>query len=293
MLGASTTSYRKSIMFATDPGAVAVQIILSTVDAFALTMLVFFRKEFGERVLTPFRYALGISILTFVMAVRAVSGTIFSGLGMLFGGPLMGMMTSSMMRPPPGQQVHTGLFDGAVMLYWAYIIWGGFQLALVFYRSYRAGKGARPVYSKSMGESRLTFNGRVNHWVATILLEPLAVISLGYVLVLCDPSLPVSYFIVLAVFIQLSAIHQYRLYRDDLLDTRDAQLLAGFYAEQANHIAAGQKPLARLAGVFLPLMLPRKPEAQVDVLRRWAKEHAQAAANDEEAPPPVPPSATA
>jgi hypothetical protein len=179
------------------------------------------------------------------------------------------------------------------MLYWAYIIWGGFQLALVFYRSYRAGKGARPVYSKSMGESRLTFNGRVNHWVATILLEPLAVISLGYVLVLCDPSLPVSYFIVLAVFIQLSAIHQYRLYRDDLLDTRDAQLLAGFYAEQANHIAAGQKPLARLAGVFLPLMLPRKPEAQVDVLRRWAKEHAQAAANDEEAPPPVPPSATA
>jgi hypothetical protein len=279
-------------MFANDPGAVAVQVIFSTVDAFALTILVFFRKEFGERFYTPFKYGLGISILTFLMVLRAVAGTLLTGLAMLFGGPMIGMMASGAMRPPPGRNPPSALFDAAQLLYWAYILVGGAQLILVWYRSYRAGDGARPVYSRSTGESLLTLNGRVSHWIATIVLEPLAVVFLGYVLMLCDPSLPLSYFIVLAAFIQMSAIHQYRLYRDEMLDAQDARLLAGYYSAQAEHVAAGGKPMSRIAGIFLPLLLPRKPQMQVEVLRRWAKEHA-VGSSDEEPPPPAPPSATA
>jgi hypothetical protein len=132
----------------------------------------------------------------------------------------------------------------------------------------------------------------VNHWLAIIVLEPLAVLLLGQILHACDGSVPFFYFVVLALFIAASATHQFRLYRDDLLDEMDARLLAGFYAGQAKQVAAGGKPTSKLGGFFFPLMLPKKPEAQVNMLRQWAKRHHEAAAGDEP-PPPPPPAAAA
>jgi hypothetical protein len=122
---------------------------------------------------------------------------------------------------------------------------------------------------------------------------------LGQVLHGCDPRLPYSYFVVLALFIQASAFHQYRLYKSDLLDQQDANLMAGFYAEQVKRVTSGNKPAWKLGGLFMPMLLPRKPAAQAEVLREWAAKyraeaspHADAAPNPEEtsrsedAPPP-------
>jgi len=209
-------------MFSSDPGVVIAQVLFSTIDAFALTILVFFRRGFGERFYTVFKYGLGIGILTFLMALRAIASTLLTGLAMLFGGPLMGMMASGMLQSQAaGRAVHHGLFDAANLLYWAYIAVGGGQLVAVFIRSYWGGDSV-PVHSRSTGEPLLSFGGRVNHFVTTILIEPAAVLMLGYVLTACDPDMPFSYFIVLALFLQASAVHQWRLYRDDMLDARDA-----------------------------------------------------------------------
>lgn len=43
----------------TTPAQVVAQLIFSLVDAFALTILVFFRKGFGERFYTVFKFGLG------------------------------------------------------------------------------------------------------------------------------------------------------------------------------------------------------------------------------------------
>lgn len=85
----------------------------------------------------------------------------------------------------------------------------------------------------------------------------------------------------LAVFLSTSALHQYRLYKDDLLDQQDAQLMAGFFTEQVKRVSTGQKPRSNLLGRFFrPLLLPRQSAMQADVLRQWAKQHQEAAGFD-------------
>jgi hypothetical protein len=294
MLGASATTYRRQMMFSGDPGAVAAQFIFAVVDAFALTVLVFLRKGFGERFYTVFKFGMGLSILAFLIALRSLAGALLGALPMVMGmfgvPPLIGMLAGPMLSPPHHAEPHA-LFDAASLLYWAFLLVGFGQLVIVWLRSWNIGHWA-PVHSKSAGEPLLTFGGRVNHWLAIIILEPLAVLLLGQILQACDPSVPFTYFVVLALFIAASATHQYRLYRDDLLDEQDARLLAGFYSETAKRVAAGGKATSKLGGFFFPLLLPKKPEAQVDMLRQWAKRHHEAAAGDEP-PPPAPPPASA
>jgi len=300
MLGASATSYRRSMMFANDPGAVVVQLIFGAVDAFALTVLVFFRKGFGERFYTVFKFGMGVAILSLLMGLRALAQGLAGLLPLVMGmaggmmgvPPVLGMLAggSRMMNRAPPPPPHA-LFDAANLLYWAFILVGGAQLIFVWLRSWRIGD-AMPVHSKSTGEPLLSFGGRVNHWLAVIFLEPVAILLLGRVLVACDPNMPYAYFVVLALFIQASALHQWRLYRDDMLDEQDARLLAGFYSAQAKHVEAGGKPLAKIAGFFMPLVLPKKPALQLDVLRQWAKRH-QDGATDEPPPPAPPPAASA
>src|ERR1019366_2812453 len=296
MLGASATTYRRQMMFSGDPGAVAAQFLFAVVDAFALTVLVFLRKGFGERFYTVFKFGMGLGILAFLIMLRSLAGALLGALPMVMGmfgvPPLLGMLAGPMLSPPhPAPEPHA-LFDAASLLYWAFLLVGFGHLVVGWLRSWNIGHWA-PVHSKSAGEPLLTFNGRVNHWLAITVLEPLVVILLGQILHACDPSVPFTYFVVLALFIAASALHQYRLYRDDLLDEQDARLLAGFYAGQAKQVAAGGKPTSKLRGFFFPLLLPKKPAAQVDMLRQWAKRHHEAAAGDEPPPPSPPPAAAA
>jgi hypothetical protein len=83
---------------------------------------------------------------------------------------------------------------------------------------------------------------------------------------------PFAYFVILALFIQASALHQFRLWRDDRLDELDAQILAGF-AVQAKQSPVGVKPAWNLGNFFKPLSLPGKAGLQVDLLRRWSKQN--------------------
>jgi hypothetical protein len=285
MLGASSTSYRRSMMFANDPGAVVAQIIFSITDAFALTMLVFLRRGFGERFLTVFKYGLGIAILSFLMTLRALASEIMGVLPFVLGGvsPLLGLAAGAMAGG--SQRRPVGLFDGASLLYWAFVLWGGFQLALVLYRSYWPGNSV-PVHSKSMGEPLLSFGRRINHAFTTIVLEPVAVLLLGYVLVACDPSLPFSYFMCLSLFIQASALHQWRLARDERLDEQDARIVAGFYTAQAKRTAV-DRTTPTLGAFFGSLLRLRAPEMQAGALARWSRQH------HEGGPPALAPSADA
>ncbi len=273
MLGASTTTYRRSMMFANDPGAVVAHVIFSLIDAMALTALVFLRKQFGERFYTIFKYGLAVSLLSFLMGVRAVGASLVQGAAFLYGGPLAAMAANAAMSGPPPQRA---LFDATHLFYGAFLIVGGVQLVLVLLRSWRIGNGA-PVHSKSTGQPLLSFGGRVNHWIATIFLEPLAVVLAGHVLRFFDPNLSESYFMVLAVFLGISAVHQWRLCRDDMLDEQDARILAGFYADQVKHVAAGNKPSMLLGRIFMPFVVPRTPKLQLDVLRNWALRYREAA----------------
>src|ERR1019366_1717226 len=283
MLGASATTYRRSMMFANDPGAVVAQFMFAAVDAFALTVLVFLRKGFGERFYTVIKFGMGVGILAFLITLRSFAGAMLGVLPMFMGmfgvPPLIGMLAGPMLAGRHQVEPHA-LFDAASLLYWAFVLVGFAQLVIVWLRSWNIGNWA-PVHSKSAGEPLLTFGGRVNHWLAIIFLEPLAVLLLGQILHACDPSVPTGYFGVLAFFIAASATHQYRLYKDDLLDEQDARLLAGFYAATAKRVSAGGKPTSKLGGFFFPLLLPRKPEAQVDMLRQWAKRHHDEAAGEE------------
>jgi hypothetical protein len=278
------------MMFSGDPGAVVAQFLFAAVDAFALTVLVFLRRGFGERFYTVTKFGMAVGILAFLITLRSLAGAMLGVLPMFMGmfgvPPLLGMLAGPMLAGRH-QAEPQALFDGASFLYWAFVLVGFAQLVIVWLRSWNIGNWA-PVHSKSAGEPLLTLGGRVNHWLAIIVLEPLAVLLLGQILHACDPSVPFTYFVVLALFIAASATHQYRLYKDDLLDEQDARLLAGFYAETAKRVSAGEKPASKLGGFFFPLLLPRKPEAQVDMLRQWAKRHHDAA-SPEEPPPPAPP----
>jgi hypothetical protein len=307
------------MMFATDPGAVVVQLLMSGIDAFALTVLVFFRKDFGERFLTLAKYMMGVGILSFLMGVRALAhaaagmlpmvmgmaggiGASMLGVPPVLGGLLAGpgmMMGRPQPHVPMGPPPPHALFDAAHFLYWAFIIVGGLQLVLVMLRSWGIGN-ATPVYSRSTGEPLLSFGGRINHWLAVIILEPLAVLMLGQLLKACDPNVPYAYFVVLALFIQASSLHQFHLYRSDMLDEQDARLLASFYTAQAKNVAEGKKPTSKLGGFFMPLLLPKKPALQLEVLRQWAKRHQDspredtvsredAGPRDEVTTPPPPP----
>jgi hypothetical protein len=80
--------------------------------------------------------------------------------------------------------------------------------------------------------------------------------------------------------------------------------MAGFFTEQVKRVSAGQKPTSKFGGSFFrPLLLPRQPAMQVNVLRQWAKQHQEAAGLDalpaapaaagDESPPPGPPPAAA
>jgi len=286
MLGASTTTYRRSMMFANDPGAVVTHIIFSAIDAMALTALVFLRKQFGERFYTIFKFGLAVSLLTFLMGLREMAAGLMQGAAFLYGGPLAMMATRGMMSGPARK---TALFDATHLFYDAFLVVGGIQLVLVLLRSWRIGTTV-PVHSKSCGQPLLSFGGRVNHWIATIFLEPIAVLFAGYVLRLCDGNLPTSYFTVLAIFLAISATHQWRLCRDDMLDEQDARLTAGFYADQVKHVAAGNKPSMLLGRIFLPFVVPRAPKLQLDVLRNWATRYREAA--NDTAPSPAVPSAS-
>jgi hypothetical protein len=94
----------------------------------------------------------------------------------------------------------------------------------------------------------------------------------GYVFVACDPSLPFTYFMVLALFIQASAMHQWRLARDERLDEQDARILAGFYAAQAKRAPAG-RTTPTLGAFFGSLLRLRAPEMQEGMLARWSRQH--------------------
>jgi hypothetical protein len=237
---------------------------------------------------------MGVGILAFLITLRSLAGAMLGVLPMFMGmfgvPPLIGMLAGPMLAGRHHPAEPHALFDAASFLYWAFVLVGFAQLVIVWLRSWNIGNWA-PVHSKSAGEPLLTFGGRVNHWLAIIFLEPLAVLLLGQFLHACDPSVPFTYFVVLALFIAASATHQYRLYKDDLLDEQDARLLAGFYAETAKRVSAGGKPASKLGGFFFPLLLPRKPDAQVDMLRQWAKRHHDEAAGEEPPPPAAPPAA--
>jgi hypothetical protein len=198
-------------------------------------------------------------------------GGLMGALPLVFGmfgvPPMLGYAARGMLASAPHR---APLFDGANLLYHAFLIVGGIQLACVMYRSYFPGNGV-PVHSRSTGESLLTFGGRINHHIATIFLEPAAVMALGYTLVKCDPTLPISYFGMLALFIQMSALHQYRLYRDDVLDTRDAQLVAGTYARQLRD-APPRTHLVVWLAMALWRALPLRPAPQTNTLSSWARE---------------------
>jgi hypothetical protein len=281
---------------ANDPGAVVAQLIFSLVDAFALTILVFFRKNFGERFLTVFKFGMAVGILAFLMGLRSLVAVLIGALPLFMGmfgiSPFLGMLAAPMLSHRHAEP--QALFDAAKLLYYAFIFVGGGHLVAMWLRSWRIGDKV-PVLSRSTGEPLLTFNGRLNYWLVVLALEPLCVLLLGQILNACDPRLPYAYFVVLALFIQASAFHQYRLYKSDLLDQQDARLMAGFYTEQAKRVAAGGKPAWKLGGLFMPLMLPRKPAMQVDVLRQWASQYRAEAepvalpSSSEEASPPPPP----
>jgi hypothetical protein len=292
------------MMFANDPGAIVAQFLFGAVDAFALTILVFLRRGFGERFYTVLKFGMGLGILSFLMALRSFAGALLGVLPMVmtvFGvPPLIGMLAGPLLAQPHHHEPRA-LFDAAGLLYWGFVIVGGGQLAAVWLRSWRLGEGVH-VHSKSTGESLLSFGGRVNHWIATIILEPFVVLLLGQLLHACDPTVPTTYFAVLAFFIGASALHQYRLYRDAYLDELDSRLLAGFYSEQAKRVEAGRKPAFKLGSFFFPLILPRKPAMQVDMLREWARRHQEGGADSaevraasmaDEPPPSAPPAAAA
>jgi hypothetical protein len=252
-------------MFANDPGAVVADIIISGIDAAALTVLVFTRRSFGERFFTPAKYVLGLIILSFVVGMRDLAHDLAMGLaGLPFFIPV-----------PRMQIVQPGLIDAARLFRLAYMLAGAIHLALGWLRSWR---GTVPVYSKSTGEPLLTFNGRIGYWLTTTLLEPIAILIGGSALTTLDPSLSMTYFVVLAIFLAISAQHQRRLARDEMLDQQDARILAGFYAAQAKNVANGGRPTPKLGGVFLPLVLPSTPGAQVNMLRQWASRYRDEAA---------------
>ncbi len=283
MLGASSQPYRRSVFSATDPGAMVAQLFFAIVDAFAQTVLVFTRRRFGERFFTPIRFAMSLGILWTLITLKSMSGWLLGLLPFLL--PMMGMsplwslLAGPLLARPHGPPVHP-LFDAANLLYWGFVIAGSGHLIAVFRRSWKIGD-VEPVFSRSTGEPLLMLGGRVPYFVATIVLEPLAVIVLGELLHACDGTMPTAYFDMLAVFLNASALHQYRLYKDDLLDQQDAQLMAGFMTEQYKRVSAGEKPTSKLLGRFFrPLMLPRQPAMQVDVLRQWAKQHQEAAGLD-------------
>jgi hypothetical protein len=307
MLGASTNhGHRRTLMFASDPGVVIAQFVFSVVDAAALTTLVFFRKDFGERFLTVFKYGLGIAILTFLLALRAIASTLLGGLAMLMGGPLIGMMAGGMLQNQAAvRAAHHGLFDAANLLYWGFVLVGGYQLATVLYHSYFPGDRV-PTHSKSTGTPLLSFGNRVNHALTTIFIEPLAVLFLGELLTLCDPQLPYAYFICVALLLQASAVHQWRLARDEQLDEQDARILSGFYARStdAKHVMAGGGAVSQLRAFLVSLMLRRKPALPMEQMRLWTASHRGAlpgtpaptapssgTSTTTEEPPPPPPQA--
>jgi hypothetical protein len=272
------------MMFSGDPGAVLAQLFFAVVDAFALTVLVFLRRRFGERFFNLSRFGMGVGILAFLIMLRSLAGALLGALPMFMGmfgvPPLLGFLAGPMLAPHRYAPPPHALFDAASALYWAFILVGGAQLIAVWLRSWRPGDSV-PVHSKSAGEPLLSFGGRINHWLTIIFLEPIAVMLLGFFLHACDETLPFTYFVVLALFLAASATHQYRLYRDDMLDEQDARILAGFYAAQMKHVAAGNKPTMRLGKLFMPFVLPRGQKLQLEVLRNWAARH-HAAANDTE-----------
>ena len=300
MLGASSQSYRRAIFAANDPGAVVAQLFFIIIDAATFPVLVFMRRGFGERFFTPFKFATGVGILWTLIELKSLSGWLLGLLPFLL--PMMGMsplwalLVGPLLARPHGPEPQP-LFDAASLLYWAFVVAGLGHLVAVFRRSWKIGD-VEPVFSRSTGEPLLMFGSRVPYFVATIVLEPLAVLLLGEILNACDPRVPSAYFDMLAVFLNASALHQYRLFKDDLLEQQDAQLMAGFMTEQFKRVSSGQKPTSKLLGRFFrPLMLPRQPAMQVDVLRQWAKQHqeaagldaspaAQAASGDEPQPPP-------
>jgi|SRR5579883_1140410 len=304
MLGASSQSYRRAIFSANDPGAVVAQIFFAIIDTMGLTVLVFMRRDFGERFFTPLKYVMGIAILASLIAFNSMAGMLMGFLplilpAMLGMNPMIGLLAGPLLASHShhGPAIHP-LFDAASLLYHGFMIAGLIHLAMVFRRSWKIGN-VQPVFSRSTGEPLLMLGGRVPYFIATIILEPVAVLLAGDILHWCDPRIPYGYFWMLAVFLSTSALHQYRLYKDDLLDQQDAQLMAGFFTEQVKRVSTGQKPTSNLLGRFFrPLLLPRQSGMQVDVLRQWAKQHQEAAgvealpaapaASDTEPPHPPP-----
>lgn len=304
MLGASSQSYRRAIFSANDPGAVIAQVFFAIIDGMGITVLVFMRRRFGERFFTPLKFVIGVMILATLIALKSMAGMLAGILPMLlpmmFGmNPMIGLLAGPLLARPQAPPIHP-LFDAANLLYWAFIVVGVGHLVAVFRRSWKIGD-VQPVFSRSTGEPLLMLSGRVPYFVATILLEPVAILLLGEILRACDPRIPYGYFWMLAVFLSTSALHQFRLFKDDQLDQQDAQLMAGFFTEQVKRVSAGQKPNSNMLGRFFrPLLLPRQPAMQVDVLRQWARQHQEAAgldelpaASDNKPPPPAPPPAAA
>ncbi len=235
-------------MFATDPGTVIAQGFFSLVDSFGLTGLVFLRRGFGERFLTPFKYGLGIAILTFLMALRAMATSLLGGLAMLFGGPLMGMMAGSMLQSQEaGRAAHRGLFDAADVLYWAFILCGGFPARprpvplLLAWSDYR-------FIPRAWGNLCSPSVERISHGLTTIVVEPTGGSASGagadclrpqY----ADVAFPWSW----GCSFKLSAIHQWRSARDERLDEVDARIVAGFLrrASEAGVVEAHNPDLER------------------------------------------------
>jgi len=280
MIGSSTISYRRAIALGTDPGAAVLQLIFALVDAFALTMLVWFRRRFGERFYTSIHYVLGLLILGGALAAANINDAATHRAA----GTVLGQFLNPHQRPDAVATAQTA--DGVVkFLLYGFAILGGVHLAYgIWNGTFR--RNPTPILSTSTGDPWLMLLPplRNRYWLTVCVAEPLLLNIIGSIVAGFTTPHVVLYFWAATLLMLVSATHQYKLHRDEMLDEQDNRILAGFYTAQAEHVAAGGVPTPSLAGIFRPLVLPRPRALQVDMLRQWAKQHQERAADAAPAP---------
>ena len=306
-LGESRMGYRKALSLGSNPEMLFTVLFYMVLDAFALTMLVFFRQRFGERFLTPVHYIAGI-VLAGSLAFGAAMADTGAGAARIVqhatsgqaNQPAHGQRAAGMededtpqasATAAPEKTLRERLADSvgasAIAGYFlaAFAAVGALRMLGIVLRRWR---DAPPVHSMSMGEPYLHAVLRLPYWLAVIVAEPLLVCLFGALLAALVAPVTGLYFNVLAVFLHLSAMHQWRLHRDALLDDQDQRIEAEAYSGQAKHLARHGKPARKPGGHFFPMVLPRKQTDQLAMLRRFAAQYRDEPAPLQTTPPPTP-----
>jgi hypothetical protein len=224
-------------------------IVYAFLDALALTVLVFFRRRFGARFLTPVHLFLGWLLLQFAFRNDATGA-------------------------------------GEVYIA-AFLVLGVARQIGVYLRLF--GRRGPAVLSRSAGEPfafiRRVFR---NQWLIVILIEPIAVVLLGTGLNSYSSGVSLAYFEIAAGLLFFQGLHLWRLAREERLDRQDLELMARRTvdareeqrapAEPAYVVGANRESARHLAGLRSWSEVKRDAEEERRVREsRSLPEHASAA----------------